>query len=400
MSELAKQEENGRSGESLTQSILLSRFWVLKRSADVDGADFLVQKQSDNLDEVRRRAHEIQILGIVQSKYFERSNQAKILKSYVLEKEQPRKEFFCSLHTHDQDGEAVHYFFSAEDVVKEFAISPCGQYYCFSLTKTRQFTTFKNPKNRFILDKIESGINLAEGIANKNFRQKKLRVYAMPTMHFQDKPNFEYQLMIFNDVRVVLVEDMINTHRRLLEPRRDLYENQGDFYWGDDPTGCQFLAVSILAHHFDGDLPEDAPVVRLCNTLRQLDPDDVLVLNSDFLRTLIETPVPQEHHLQVLEDEYRVNLGSGDIAFFEVISAHGTKLSIRCINGIESIVDTVGSREEVLSCLDVIKILSPGIERNAEPIKKRLAVRLCVERDTQTGEVVRILNAFDTHKIH
>ena len=400
VSELAKREENGRSGESLTQSILLSRFWVLKRSADVDGADFLVQKQSDDLNEVRRRAHEIQILGIVQSKYFEKSNLLKVQKAYVLEKDRPRKEFFCSLHTHDDDGEHVHYFFSAEDIVSEFATSPCGKYYWFSLTKERQFTEYKNPKNKFVLDKIESGINQAEGIANKNFRQKKLRVFARPTMHFQDKPNFQYQLMIFNDVRVVVVENMITTHRRLLEQRRDLYENQGDFYWGDDHTGCQFLAVSILAHHFDGDLPEDAPVNALRDLLLNMDPDVPQVFDSDLLRELIENSGRRTHDLQVLEDKYRANHGPGDIAFFEVMSAYGTKLAIRCINGIESVVDTVGSSQEVIKCLEAVKILAPGIERNAEPIKKFLAVRLSVERDAQTGEVIRVLSAFEMHKIH
>ena len=36
MSDLAKREENGRLGEALTEAVLLKRFWVLDRSADVD----------------------------------------------------------------------------------------------------------------------------------------------------------------------------------------------------------------------------------------------------------------------------------------------------------------------------------------------------------------------------
>ena len=139
MSKLAKREENGDLGESLTQSILLSRFWVLKRSADVDGADFLVQRQCDSLEELRARARQIQILGIVQSKYFEASNRVEVQKAYVLDDEKPRKEFFCLIHTHDKSGEHVYYFFSAADIVKEFEDNEEKEVYWFALTQERQY---------------------------------------------------------------------------------------------------------------------------------------------------------------------------------------------------------------------------------------------------------------------
>ncbi|WP_323658537.1 hypothetical protein [Pectobacterium versatile] len=400
MSELAKREENGRSGETLTQSILLSRFWVLKRSADVDGADFLVQRQSDSLEEVRRRAREIQILGIVQSKYFETSNQVKVNKAYVLDNGQPRKEFFCSLHTHDEEGEHVHYFFSAEDIVDEFELSTCGEYYWFALTRERQYTKYRNPKNRFILDKIERGMNQAEGNANRGFIQNKLKVFARPTMHFQEIPDFQYTLMIVNNVRVVIVKNMKTVSSRLLEPRRDLYENQSDFYWGDDDIGCQFLAVSILAHHFDGDLPKNAPVKALRFLLQELDANSSHVIESDTLRDYIENPGQESNDLQELETKYPMDCQDADIAFFEVVRILGTELSIRCKNGVESIVDTAGCNDYIISTLNAARIFLPGIELNAEPTMKMLAIRLHVERDVRTRKVVKILNSFDLHKLH
>jgi len=400
VSELAKREENGRSGESLTQAILLSRFWVLKRSADVDGADFLVQRQYDSLEEIRRRAHEIQILGIVQSKYFEKSNPVRVQKAYVLENNNPRKEFFCSLHTHDEDGEHVHYFFSAEDIVSDFEVSSCGEYYWFALTKERRYMKYKNPKNRFVLDKIESGMNQAEGNANKSFIQKKLRVFANPTMHFQKIPEFQYTLTIVNDAHVVIVKNLMTTSSRPLEPRRDLYENQGDFYWGDDDTGCQFLAVSILAHHFDGDLPEDAPIAALRVLLQDFNADSTHVIESGTLRDLIEHSKQHPNDLQKLEAKYAADYGAGDIAFFEVMSMFDTQLTIRCENGVESIVDTAGCSNEVVHALNAAKIFVPGIELNAEPVRKMFAMRLSVERDVHTGRVVRILDSFDMYKVH
>jgi len=401
MSELAKREENGKKGESLTQSILLSRFWVMKRSADVDGADFLVQRQFDDLVELRLRSREIQILGIVQSKYFENSNQVKVQKAYVLDDNQPRKEFFCSLHTHDEEGERMHYFFSAEDVVKEFEESTCGEFYWFALTKERQYEEYKNPKELFVLDTIERGMNMAEGNANRSFLQKKLQMFATPTMHFQKVPDFEYTLMIVNDVHMITVKDMTSGFSRPLEPRRDLYQNQGDFYWGDDYTGCQFLAVSILAHHFDGDVPKDAPVDALRDLLLDLDDRATYVIKSQKLRDLIDNTAHQPNTLQELEAKFRVDLGPGDIAFFEVVSMLGTILTIRCANGIESAVDTAKHNKEIKNRLGAARnILLPGIERNAEPTSKTLAIRLSVERDAVTAKVVRILNVFEMHKIH
>lgn len=400
MSELAKREENVEKGETLTQSILLSRFWVLKRSADIDGADFLVQRQCDDLVELRLRAREIQILGIVQAKYFEKSNQVNVQKAYVLDNDQPRKEFFCSLHTHDEEGEHVHYFFSAEDIVKEFELSSCKEYYWFALTKERQYTKYKNPKNRFVLDKIESGMNQAEGKANRGFLQKKLQMFATPTMHFQKVPDFQYTLTIVNDVHMVTVKNMTTGFSRPLEARRDLYQNQGDFYWGDDYTGCQFLSVSILAHHFDGDIPEDAPVDALRDLLLGMDDRSTYVIESQILHDLINNSAYQPNKLQELEAEFRVDLGPGDIAFYEVLSMLGTTLTIRCANGIESVVDTAGYSEELNYRLGAAKIILPRIECNAEPISKTLAIRLSVQRDAETGKVVRILGVFDAHKIH
>ncbi|MDR3412243.1 MAG: hypothetical protein P4L87_15075 [Formivibrio sp.] len=400
MSELAKREENGEKSETLTQSILLSRFWVLKRSADVDGADFLVQRQCDDLVELRLRAREIQILGIVQSKYFENSNRVNVQKAYVLDNDQPRKEFFCSLHTHDEEGERMHYFFSAEDIVKEFEVSSCGEFYWFSLTKERQYTEYKNPKDRFVLDKIERGMNVAEGNANRGFLQKKLKMFATPTMHLQKVPNFQYTLTIVNDVHMVTVKNMTTGFSRPLEARRDLYQNQGDFYWGDDYTGCQFLAVSILAHHFDGDLPEGAPVDALRDLLRSLDDSSTYVIKSQTLCNLIDDTVHQPNRLKELEAEFDMYLGPEDIAFFEVVSMLGTTLTIRCANGIESVVDTAEYDQKLDPMLCAIKIFLPGIERNAEPTGKTLAIRLSVERDAGTGKVVRILDVFDMHKLH
>ena len=78
MSDLAKQQENGTKGEARTQAFLLDEFWVLRRSVDVDGADYLVQIQADTTEELEARQYSIQPFGVVQSKFFEGRNEVRL----------------------------------------------------------------------------------------------------------------------------------------------------------------------------------------------------------------------------------------------------------------------------------------------------------------------------------
>lgn len=389
MSDLAKRDENGKKGESLTQSILLSRFWVLLRSSDVDGADFLVQRRSNSLEELRQRAHEIDILGIIQSKYFENSNSVKVHKDYVLDDGIPRKDFFCILHSHDEEEEPFHYFFSADDITKEFNLSTCEEFYWFALTSNRQYENYKNKKQKFILDKIERGIFQTEGDANKKFIKNKLTVYARPTKHFQDKPDFEYSLQIFDGVHIVITQDMKGGSRRLLEPRRDLFENQDDYYWGDDDTGCHFLAVSMLAHHLDGASPSDSAVRKLREHLQSLDAGDSHVINSKTLQEFIDNSLSASNRLLALEDELPINREGHDIAFFEVVHVLGTELKIKCCDGIESVLDMKGC-DYMNRVINVVNMFTRDIESSGESTKRMIVIILDVERDSRTKKVLKI----------
>lgn len=168
MSNLAKREENGAKGEIRTQEILIDYFWVLKRSVDVEGADLLVQIPADSLDELWGRKSKIQVFGVIQAKYFEGSNQVKILKKYVEDSSGfPRTDFFAMLHSNDEDGENIQYFFTANEVQKEFYEDQKDEYYCFSLTKDRNYADFKNKKKKHIGAVIKEGILKTEQERNK-----------------------------------------------------------------------------------------------------------------------------------------------------------------------------------------------------------------------------------------
>ena len=248
---LEKQAMNGAKGEARTEAILLDEFWVLRRSVDVEAADFLVQLPSDTIEELRMKKDKIQVFGIVQSKYFEAKNQVKIEKKYVLDNGQPLTEFFAILHTDNINGEKQYYFFSAQDIVNEFYLDSNNKYYCFSLTNERDYGAFKNVKNEEITDTIRTAILQTEYSKNQKIINKLYKIFSISTQHFDNKPKFIYKLRIVEGHQIVLCFDEKTDHTHLLEYRRDI-ATLGGFGWGYGGTGPYFLSTCILAHHFNG----------------------------------------------------------------------------------------------------------------------------------------------------
>ncbi len=195
-----KQQENQEKGETRTQSILVDVFWVLKRRPDFDGADFLIQIPAASLEELRERHKRIEVFGVVQSKYFENSNQVRIAKQYVEDADGPRKEFFAFLHTNDDKGEDVRYFFTAEEIRDNFYLSKDGNYYCFSLTHNRDYELFKNIPKKDIFEIIKDGILVTEEI--RNFEFMKIVYIAEATIHIE--PN--RKIFIMSDATHELIQ--------------------------------------------------------------------------------------------------------------------------------------------------------------------------------------------------
>ncbi len=287
---LAKQNTNGAKGEIRTEAILLDEFWVLRRSVDVEGADFLVQLPSGSLEDLRNKRERIQIYGIVQAKYFEGNNQVKIKKEYVIDNGRPLTEFFAILHTDDKDGESQHYFFSAQDIEKQFYLDSSGKNYCFSLTKERYYKQFKNIKKNKILESIRTGVLQAEYSCNQRFinkiYQKFSHRFSFPTQHYDNDPKFIYKLRIVEEHGIVLCFDEKAENTHLLEYRRDLHECQGSFAWGYGGSGPYFLSVCLLAHHYDGVAPTTELILRLLyNLIYNLDLDAEHDLTTNDLKS-------------------------------------------------------------------------------------------------------------------
>lgn len=91
-----KSMQNGGIGEARTKSLLMDRFWILERSVDIDGADFLIQRRLNNKNILDYNFS----LGVVQVKFYQdKSTTQHIAKSYVFNSMEIRKEFFLIIHT-------------------------------------------------------------------------------------------------------------------------------------------------------------------------------------------------------------------------------------------------------------------------------------------------------------
>jgi hypothetical protein len=105
--------QNGSVGEARTKAFLLDRFWVLERSVDIDGADFLVQPRTLGSRFTDRSPPNI---GVVQAKYFQDTRTVHhIPRSYVLDQHGLALDgFFAVLHVGATDDAKIFMLSAAE----------------------------------------------------------------------------------------------------------------------------------------------------------------------------------------------------------------------------------------------------------------------------------------------
>ena len=114
--------DNGKIGEARTRAILVNAFWILERSVDIEGADFIIQRKIYGRNLLDERAPR---LGYVQSKFCQDSSTGiDIHADYVVDPEgAARNEFFLFVHTGGPGKETV-YFLPATVIVGAFRKGP------------------------------------------------------------------------------------------------------------------------------------------------------------------------------------------------------------------------------------------------------------------------------------
>ncbi len=159
-----KAGQNSSIGEIRTKSFLMDRFWVLERSVDIHGADFIIQRRlydKNILDDQPTR------FGVVQAKFSQddRTNH-NIKKEYILDKEnKPRREFFLIIHSGDEEGHKM-FLLTSEDITENFSLNKNNE---FAIVSSRVFSSSKYQitNRKLALDRIENSIQCAEFYKNR-----------------------------------------------------------------------------------------------------------------------------------------------------------------------------------------------------------------------------------------
>lgn len=161
--------QNASLGEARTKAFLIDRFWILERSVDIDGADFIIQRRVTHNNLLDREPAR---LGVVQVKFFEEESTTQYIpKVYIVDDTgKPRDEFFVICHTGREDTPKV-FFITAQMILDDFELTTIKGIEKFRLPGSTILSSNKylvvSSKNT--LDRIENQLKLADFTKNRKF---------------------------------------------------------------------------------------------------------------------------------------------------------------------------------------------------------------------------------------
>jgi hypothetical protein len=161
--------ENGGLGEARARAFLMERFWVLERSVDVEGADYLIQRRLTPTNFLEREPPR---LGVVQVKFIQDGNTyIKVHKSYVTDRHGAAYgEFFLIVFTGREDEQRA-FLLSSNDMLREFEeIDEDGTTFLrIRGAKLIDANTYEIVQRKLALDRIEHALKNADFFANRQF---------------------------------------------------------------------------------------------------------------------------------------------------------------------------------------------------------------------------------------
>ena len=157
-----KRAHNGVIGESRTKSFLIDRFWILERSVDIEGADFIIQRKLKGQSILDNKPPRF---GIIQSKFSQDEHTQHLLKQeYVTDKDgKPNLEFFLIVNVGYEDSQKMC-LLSAKDIVDNFKVNNNGSY---RLSTDKLIPKFMIVNKSSSLDYIENSIQCVEFYKNR-----------------------------------------------------------------------------------------------------------------------------------------------------------------------------------------------------------------------------------------
>lgn len=166
--------QNGTIGEARAKAFLIDRFWILERSVDIDGADFIIQRRITKSNILDRNPPRF---GVVQVKFFDSEMTTHYIhEEYILDdNKEPREEFFLLCFSGGEDDSKM-FFLTAKMIKDDFAISQIKdtnkfRLYGKNIIHNKKYIV-QNKRNT--LDRIENQLIHADFAKNRQFLSWKL----------------------------------------------------------------------------------------------------------------------------------------------------------------------------------------------------------------------------------
>lgn len=164
-----KSIQNGGIGEARAKAFLLDRFWVLERSVDIEGADFIIQRRLTGKNLLDRQAPR---LGVIQVKFFGTNKTGHFVhREYAIaEDDNPREEFFVLCFMGNEENPSS-YLISAKDLIDDFPLitKKSNEGFAISYNHITSNGKYKIISNKVALDRIEKKLEFAEFTKNRSF---------------------------------------------------------------------------------------------------------------------------------------------------------------------------------------------------------------------------------------
>jgi hypothetical protein len=248
--------ENGVLGEARVKAFLLERFWVLTRSVDIEGADFLIQRRDHGnkfTDFLPPR------LGVVQAKFAKDPQTYHYIPvKYVLDDGECISDFWVAMTCGVED-KAKLYLISAFDL-QRFPKSKIDGKDCYRLREDAKLAPFLVKSFKKKLDAIEQSLMARKDADNERF----LRSVNIPFFEFQRRDlDPAWLLMIPNEF--AFIPDQIYLERMRLKSfvygLEDTLVSAAKTMTSRDASVCVAELQALAAHAHDslGSLPPPHP---------------------------------------------------------------------------------------------------------------------------------------------
>ena len=236
--------DNGSIGEARTKAFLIDRFWILERSIDKNGADFIIQRKitSQNiLDDIPPR------FGIIQAKFsINDKTYHYVKKNYIADEEgKPHKEFFLILNV-GIENEQKMCLLSASDIIRSFSINADNNY---TLPTKKILEQFLIKDKTLFLDKIEYSIQEVEFIKNRLFLFNNLKKI---NPDFEAiSPEFKYRIDYCDGNVVEIFREYKERAYAFIKEIEEIHALLSKFIQETNPLNSCYIAEEFN-HWFDG----------------------------------------------------------------------------------------------------------------------------------------------------